>query len=272
MYSICIIFMMISSMSLAMNAPKNLLKEGVRMCCERKNIKECALVYPFFTDTHIIDSIRNVMDEIENKNLSYEDYSARKGLIWSDVAAKTSDPVYITQEYDTQKVTEVHGVLTQQYPQSICTYPVLKKIMAKKILPTMFAAVRTWTSLPDEVFAQIFFQRCGMSQEMDWHQDPGEDFDRQADYSLVLMLSDQQSADGWQGGEFKIRSGLPTDIYDEKDVETIIPRYNQAIIFNNQINCHAAMEVIAKTAQSKRDIIVVMFNMLALPRAQHIQQ
>jgi 2OG-Fe(II) oxygenase superfamily len=228
-------------------------------------VNQCKIIQPFFSNTNTIKKIKQVMDNIENNNLGYNDYSNRKGLVWSDVAVKTSDPIQIIEEYKTKKVTEVSGIVQQCYPQSIRDYPLLEKIVTKKILPKMFDIVRPWTNLPDLVFAQIFFQRCTMSQSMNWHQDPGEDYNPQAHYSLVLMLSEQDDPEyGWTGGEFKIRSGLPTDIYDEANVETIIPRYNQAVIFNNQINSHAAMQVIAKTQQSKRDIIVIPFNMTQL--------
>ena len=93
---------------------------------------------------------------------------------------------------------------------------------------------------------------------MDWHQDPGEDFDTMADFSLVLMLSKQDDPEhGWDGGEFKIRAGLPTDAYEETDVTHITPRFNQAILFNNRLNTHSVTEVLSRVAKTKRDLIVV---------------
>ncbi len=233
---------------------------------QKADIKELAIVRSFFSDTKTIATIKAIMDEIENKRLGYEDYSKRTGLVWSDVLVKTGRKANIVKEFKTTKVTQVRETLMAQSPQSILHYPVLQSIVSDEILPKMFETVKTWTKLPEEIYAQVFFQRCSSSEAMNWHQDPGEDYDPQAHYSLVLMLSEQDDPEhGWHGGKFKIRSGLPEDKYDDADVQEIIPRYNQGIIFNNQLNSHAATQVIPKLEKAKRDIIVIPINLTKLP-------
>lgn len=225
-----------------------------------------AIVNPFFSNTRSIDALRQVMDGIEQKNLGYDDYSSRTGLIWSDVEVNTLRHAHIVRECQSTKVTEVRGKLATRDPESILSYPAAQSIVSTEILPTMFERIRAWTQLPETVFIQIFFQRCSTSEAMAWHQDPGEDYDPQANYSLVLMLSDQADAKhGWTGGEFKIRSGLPEDNYDEACVDTITPRYNQGIIFNNQQNSHSTTEVVPNGEKAKRDIIVILLTLNKLP-------
>ena len=232
----------------------------------KRPVRQLSVIKPFLSNVSTIATIKKIMDEIEVKKLGYEDYSKRTGLIWSDVLVKTAKEAKIVKEFDTEKVTQVLGALKTHKPQSILNYPTLESIVSKEILPKMFDTISAWIKLPETVFAQIFFQRCSASEAMDWHQDPGEDFEPQADYSVVLMLSEQgDSTHGWAGGEFKIRPGLPEDKYNEKDVETIIPCYNQAIIFNNQINNHAATAVSPLMQESKRDIIVIPINLTKLP-------
>lgn len=228
--------------------------------------QQVSIVRPFFSNAKSIDAIRHVMDEIEQKNLAYPDYSNRKGLIWSDVAIETGNPAEIVEELDTTKVTEVNGKLEVRKAQSILAYPAVKSIFSTEILPKMLEEVKKHTSLPKKAFASLFVQRCNESEQMDWHQDPGEDFDPQADYSMVIMLSDQNDPErGWKGGEFKIRAGLPKDKFEEKDIQTIIHRPNQAVIFNNQLNSHLAAAVKPKTPMSARDIIVVLLALNKLP-------
>lgn len=235
-------------------------------------VKQLKIINPFFSNVTTIATIRKVMDQIENEKLGYDDYSKRTGLIWSDISVKTSKPAEIIQEYNTTKVTQVAGALKQQAPQSILNYPAIKSIVCSEILPKTFEVISAWTKIPETVFAQIFLQRCDMSEAMDWHQDPGEDYNPQADYSLVLMLSEQNDPEyGWIGGEFKIRSGLPKDTFDTAHIETIIPRYNQGIIFNNQINSHYTTEVITAMKRAKRDIIVIPINLTQLPIKKDLQ-
>ena len=60
-----------------------------------------------------------------------------------------------------------------QSPQSILHYPVLQSIVSDEILPKMFETVKTWTKLPEEIYAQVFFQRCSSSEAMNWHPRSG---------------------------------------------------------------------------------------------------
>lgn len=231
-----------------------------------KPVQQLSLVKPFCSDPETIAVIRAAMDRIENRKLGYEDYSQRTGLLWSDVLVKTGEIADIVEEFPTKKATQVRGSLVAQSPQSIMDYPVLKSILSKEILPKMFQTVRTWTKLPEEVYAQIFFQRCSTSEPMDWHQDLGEDYDPQSDFSLVLMLSEQDDPEhGWHGGTFKIKPGLPESKCDDADVQEITPRYNQGIIFNNLLNSHSVTAVSPKRAQAQRDLIVIPINLTKLP-------
>jgi len=228
-------------------------------------VEQCEIIRPFFSDVSEIETIKVVMDKIETEKLGYDDYSKRTGLIWSDVLVKTSGQPEIVQEFKTTKVTQVGQSLVAHEPQSILNYPAAKAIVCNTIFPRMFKVIAAWTQLPENIYVQIFFQRCSTSEPMDWHQDPGEDYNPQANYSLVLMLSEQDDPKyGWSGGEFKIRPGLPEDKYNEADVETIMPHFNQGIIFNNQLNSHAATEVTTKLEKAKRDIIVIPINLTKL--------
>lgn len=228
-------------------------------------VKELAIIKKFIPYINDINLITRDLDTIENNKLGYPDYSSRTGLIWSDVEVGTGNPSNIIKEYVTEKVTLVNGELQLQTAQSLLAYPETKKIVCTVLLPRIFEQIEYWKkshdttfTMPKTMYAQIFFQRCSTSEPMDWHQDPGEDYDPQANYSCVLLLTDQHDLKyGWNGGEFKIRSGLPEDLYEEKDVQTIIPQYNQAIIFNNQKNSHAATAVIPRYKKAQRDLMVI---------------
>ena len=229
--------------------------------------QQVRILKPFFSQAKSIKAIRTIMDKIEAQNLAYPDYARRKGIIWSDVLVKTENPSEILKEFNTTKVTQVNVKLEAQKPQSLLMYPLLQSIFSSQILPTMFETVKKYTNLPKQAYVSFFLQRCNESEQMDWHQDPGEDYEPQADYTMVLMLSDQNDPKyGWDGGEFKIRQGLPENTFDEKNVQTIIHRYNQAIIFNNKINSHLATMVKPKTSFSQRDIIVVLLALQKLPQ------
>lgn len=229
---------------------------------KEKQVKECACVCPFVADTTKIDVIRKHMDDIESRNLDYKDYSRRKGIIWSDVLLKVYfDRVAIVKEYDTEKVTRVEETYDpeERKPQSIMDYPALCDIFCQDILPRMLDTIRKWKpEIPETINANLFLQRSDTSDSMPWHQDLGEDYDPQDDYSAVLLLSKQDDpSNGWEGGVFQIRAGLPTDSYDENNVQKIIPQYNQAIIFNNQINSHAVTPVTKKEGCiAKRDLAI----------------
>jgi len=223
------------------------------------HVKPLITVRPF-CNGHSTCIIKKTIDKIEKKELTYPDYAQRKGIMWSDFWVNVAHPDLMEECTDTVKLTQVAGKLQRHYPQSVFNYPKVKNILCREILPKLFALIHTnqWAQLPEKVFAQFFLQRCSASEPMDWHQDPGEDYDITADFSLALMLSLQNDpTDGWNGGEFKIRPGSPTDEYKEEDVATIIPDFNQGIVFNNKINSHSVTQIFSIGAQSKRDLIVI---------------
>lgn len=222
--------------------------------------KQLIIINPFFEQPHHIDTIKNISDEIEQNRLSYSDYAQRKGIIWSDFWIDTQGQNNIEECKDTIKLTLVDETLQKHNPESIFNYPVLKNILCQNILPKILTLITTnnWTLLPKKIFAQFFLQRCHSSEPMHWHQDPGEDYDLAADFSLVLMLSQQNDSQyGWRGGKFKIRSGLPTDPYNDNDIQTIIPQYNQALLFNNKTHSHAVTPITSENNNGKRDLIVI---------------
>ncbi len=228
-------------------------------CAMAPAMRQLIISKPFFDNPHnIICAIKKTIDKIERKRLSYPDYAARKGIIWSDFWINTQTPSVIEECKKNIKITLIDNKLQKHNPESIFNYPTLKNILCQDILPKTLTLIKTsgWSRLPEKVFAQFFLQRCETSEPMDWHQDPGEDYDTMADFSLALMLSNQNDpVYGWQGGTFKIRSGLPLDAYSENDVETIIPEYNQALLFNNKIHSHAVTAI--TSTHGKRDLIVV---------------
>lgn len=230
--------------------------------------KQVITVKQFFDEVYPLCILKATIDTIEKKQLTYEDYAQRKGIIWSDFFVNTEKPEKIKECNNTIKLTLVGDKLEKHNPQSLFDYPDVKKILCHSILPKTFAYItaQKWAKLPKKVFAQFFLQRCHTSEAMDWHQDPGEDYDTMADFSLVLMLSEQNDlTHGWHGGEFKIRAGLPTDTYNEIDVTTIIPEYNQAILFNNKINSHSITTVSSTVAKTQRDLLVVPIYLDKLP-------
>ncbi len=227
-----------------------------------------AIIYPFFQNEAHIVAIKKRMDKMENKNLGYPDYAGRTGFIWTDFEVETENPNFMRACKDTVKLTEVEGKLQRHNPECMFTYPKIHKIVGQEILPKMFHEIesRNWAKLPPQVFAQLFIQRCHTSEAMAWHQDPGEDFTEMADYSLLLMLSDQHDPEyGWEGGEFSIKSGLPTDNCAQEDIQTIIPRYNQAILFNNKQNSHMVTAVTTQLFKTKRDLLVIPIYCGAIP-------
>lgn len=215
------------------------------------------IIKPFFTNTKSIVAIRATLDTIESRELGYRDYAQRTGLIWSDVLANTISPINILKEYNTQKMTLVDNIPTVQHPQSLLKYAALKSIVCSQMLPKMFEVVSEWTQLPDHVYVQVFFQRCSSSEFMNWHQDPGEYYDLQAHYSMVLMLSKKDDPEyGWGGGLFKIRSGLPTDTTNEP-IRSIMLQYNQAIVFDNRANSHSVTEIVPINKTAIRDLAII---------------
>jgi len=230
--------------------------------------QQLTIIHSFLTNSASLIALKKRMDKIEKQNLGYPDYSKRTGLIWTDFFVETKHPE-IVREYNTVKLIEVSGILKRHTPESMFSYPEIQSIVSKEILPKMFQVIeaKKWTILPYEVFAQLFIQRCHTSEPMDWHQDPGEDYTIMADYSLLLMLSNQNDPEcGWSGGEFKIKPGLPTEVCLEENIQTIIPQYNQAILFNNKLHSHAVTAVVAQLLKTKRDLLVVPIYFDKIPK------
>lgn len=233
-------------------------------------IKELTIIKPFFTSPKTIETLRAVIDKIQKKKLGYSDYAGITGIIWTDFWKVTQRRTEIVEDNKTVKVTLIDGVLKQHTPETFFNYPPLRNIFEKIVLPKMLSRIKRWTNqLPYSVFGQLHVQRCSDSEAMDWHQDPGEQYNKMAAYSLILLLSKQDDpVHGWEGGDFSIRPGLPTDQYDEADVTTLIPTYNQAILFNNKENSHAVSRIIGKISnQSQRDLLVttIFFNDFPMP-------
>ena len=169
---------------------------------------------------------------------------------------------------DTIKLTKVDGILTHHNPESMFSYPSVQAIVGWEILPKIFSHIEGngWAKLPAEVFAQLFIQRCRTSEAMNWHQDPGEDFSVMADYTFLLMLSHQNdSLHGWDGGELKLKQGTPIQLCPTDKIQTIIPEYNKAVLFNNKCNSHMVTEVTTQYLKAKRDLLVITLYFDKLP-------
>lgn len=247
-----------------------LLTATTSSCMHKKTIQQFAIIKPFFKKIETITTLTNAMDAIENKGLSYPDYDKRTGLIFSEFWVKTKQPKNIKEIERRKILTLVEEKLEEHKAESSFDYPEIQKILTQKILPKTFKCIELnqWAILPKKVFAQLYLQRCHTGDPMDWHQDPGEYYDTQADFSLIIMLSKQDDpVHGWMGGEFKIKSGLPGDVHNATDVKTIIHEYNQGILFNNHINSHAVTAVLSTMIKSKRDLLVVplYFNKQPMP-------
>jgi hypothetical protein len=237
--------------------------------CAMAPLRQLAIIKPFFAKAQTIHTIRNTINLIERKKLTYPDYDNRSGIIWSDFLVNLKRPERITECKNTVKFTLVNNELQQQNPESVFKHAQLKNILCQEILPKTFAYIRTnnWAILPETIFAQFFLQRCCVGEAMSWHQDPGENYDTMADFSLVIMLSEQNHpTHGWDGGEFKIREGLPNNTYHENEVKTIIPQYNQAFLFNNKTYSHRINAITCKNNQAQRDIIVVPLYLEKMPQ------
>jgi hypothetical protein len=126
-----------------------------------------------------------------------------------------------------------------------------------------------WAHVPDRAWAQFFLQRCEKSEAMEFHQDPGEDYegDKAAGFTLILMLSKKNDPEhGWKGGKLKIKAGLPADECDDADVTVLELKHNQALIFNNKLNSHAVTKVSGIAGKTKRDLMVVTLYLTGLPK------
>lgn len=223
-------------------------------------LRQLAVIKPFFTNPRSIHIIKNSINLIERKKLTYPDYDNRTGIMWSDFLVNTQRPQLIEECKNTIKLTRVNNILEKQNPESVFEHKAVKDILCQQILPKMLACITIngWAELPETAFGQFFLQRCNSSNAMEWHQDPGEDYNVAADFSLVIMLSEQNDPRyGWHGGEFNIRSEDPENPYHEQKVQTIIPKHNQAILFNNKLHSHAVTPIIGRNNEAQRDIIVV---------------
>jgi hypothetical protein len=187
--------------------------------------------------------------------MAYEDFDTRVGITWDDY--------WLTRATNTVRLDTVAkyiGEGQEQHPQSLFSYPAIKQILFEKVLPDCFACVEKHTILPEELYMQTFVLRSEINQSTQaqkqhvrWHRDPSP-YDAVADYTLVLMLSDGNDlANGWSGGELYIKNGLPED---ENPALKVIPRYNQAIIFNNKNNSHL-VTAIQSSHITTRDILIV---------------
>jgi hypothetical protein len=237
-----------------------------------REIEQLAIIPNFLTAAGVATAQRT-MRTMEATQKTYYDYGARKGGIWSDFWVSTDNPNPTHECEGRVRLTQVAEQLVatpkSRLAESLFDYPEMRNVLAQEILPSMFALIRTkgWTTLPENVFTQFYLQSCGTSKAMDWHQDPGEpEWDTMAHYSLVLMLGKQDDpVHGWQGGEFRIRPGKPQDT-DPVKATTILHKYNQAVLFNNQLNCHRA-EAVTGTENSQRDLIVTMIYLEKAPEA-----
>jgi hypothetical protein len=251
---LCIVVLLLSTSTISHAAASKPASEEVR---------QLAVIPNFLTETGVVTATQ-AMDAIEAKRKTYSDYGGRMGGIWSDFTVDTNNPNPTRECEGRIRLTQVAEQRVEKpksrVPESVFDYPEMRTVLAQEILPKMFAFIRTngWTTLPEKVFTQFYLQRCNTSEAMDWHQDPGEpEWDTMAHYSLVLMLGKQDDpVRGWHGGEFRIRSGKPNDT-DDTPIKTIIHKFNQAVLFNNQLNCHRA-EAVTGTETSQRDLIVTM--------------
>jgi hypothetical protein len=250
--------------------------EKTQVMIQAQKINQLAIIHPFFKNTQSIKVIRKTMDNIEEKNLEYPDYASRKGMIWSDLTVRKNNFACLTEHFNTTKLTMIDDVVEKRNPQKVVFYPKVRNIIIEQLLPAMFSTIekRKWATIPKKVFAQLYIQRCHTSKPMGWHQDPGEDFTVMADYSLIVMLSDQNDKEhGWNGGVLRIK---PTSYFEEcpeEDVETVIHAYNQGVLFNNKENSHEVSEVITQLAETKRDILVLMiyFGEIPIPTNENLR-
>lgn len=235
-----------------------LFKMPTMTICAAEGEQQLAIISPFFDNQNAILTIRNVIDHIEDNGLDYPDYDGRRGSVWTDCLVETnSQPTILTECKETVKGSQAAKKFERRNPESIFNYHAVQKIFSEEILPKTLSIIKKkgWVDkFPPKIFTQLFVQRCHTSDPMDWHQDPGEDYDTMADFSLVLMLSNQDdSKHGWNGGEFNIRPGLP---HEKTEAQTILHAENQGVLFNNKQNSHSVTKVTSDKEKSKRDLIV----------------
>lgn len=254
---------LVSSASLSQSAASRI---------EPCEIRQLAVIDHFLTEGGTAIA-QKTMEKIIASKKTYYDYGARKGGIWSEFWTNAHAPNPTHECEDRIRLTQV----AEQHiaspvsiiPESVFDYPDMRDILAQEILPKMFTLIseKGWATLPEKLFAQFYLQSCSSSEAMDWHQDPGEpEWDTMADYSLVLMLGKQEDlVTGWQGGEFRIRAGKP-DATETAHVKTIKHAYNQAVLFNNKLNCHRA-EAVEGLETTQRDLIVTLVYLDKPPEA-----
>lgn len=197
------------------------------------------------------------------KNLTYDDFDNRRGYIWDNCRLDTRDinSLRLLSIDLVKKFVTIQGVNVEQFPKSIFSYPNISQILLETILPTYFKTISQQKKLPDSIYLQIFVLRSLLServstqkQHVRWHQDPSE-YGTVADYTLVLMLSDPfDPLSGWEGGELLLKNGLPSNV---APAIRVVPKYNQAILFNNKKNSHMVTAIKNAKNHTTRDIIII---------------
>jgi hypothetical protein len=221
------------------------------------------LVSPFLA-LEKINTIKQWMNQIENNGKSFLNYDDRIGISWDDyrINTTTSTPELIKVCYDFPIVTYVANKLHWPKAQSIFDYAKIAQIFLSDIIPKTLHEVKEWTPIPRELLVRTEVHRYRMTRSMNgkknnvvWHQDPGSFYKRKANYSIILMLSDQNNpCSGWSGGEFLVKPGLPQA---QTPFIKLIPRFNQAIILHNRAYSHAVTSIEAIHEKIERDLIIV---------------
>lgn len=208
-----------------------------------------------------LSAIKNWMEYM--KNFTYEDFDNRWGYIWDNCRLDTRDitsPRLLSIDL-VKKFVTIQGIDVEQFPKSIFSYPNISQILLEKILPVYFKAISQQKKLPDNVYLQIFVLRSLLSETIStqkqlvrWHQDRSE-YGKVADYTLVLMLSDPfDPLSGWEGGDLLLKNGVPSNV---APAIRVVPRYNQAILFNNKKNSHMVTAIKNAKNHTTRDIIII---------------
>ena len=195
-------------------------------------------------------------------DVAYEDFDKRIGIVWDDYLLDISKSPRLLSIDPVKKFVTIRGANVEQFPKSIFSYPSISQILLEKILPVYFNAISQHIKLPHSVYMQTFVLRSALSeltltqkQHVRWHQDPSDYGNSVADYTLVLMLSNPfDPLKGWDGGELLVKNGMPTDI---APAVRVVPKYNQAVMFNNKKNSHMVTAIKNAKDDTTRDIIII---------------